>query len=52
MHNAVQKRSQKLTKVESFPQDFKDYISNRIKNGISPDVVMNTLPDKYKIYNN
>lgn len=50
MHNAVQKRSQKLTKVESFPQDFKDYISNRIKNGISPDVVMNTLPDKYKIY--
>ena len=49
-HNIVQRVSRIDTKLDSFPQEFKDYISDRIKNGISPDVVLNTLPDKYKMY--
>ena len=50
MHNTVQRVSRIGTKLDSFPQEFKDYLSDRIKNGISPDVIMNTLPDKYKMY--
>ena len=50
MHNAVQKVSRIDTKLDKFPKEFKDYLSNCIKNGISPDVIMNTLPEKYQIY--
>ncbi len=50
MHNAVQRISRIDTKVDKFPQEFKDYLSDRIKNGISPDVIMNTLPNKYIMY--
>lgn len=50
MHNAVQRVSRLDTKLDKFPQEFKDYLSNRIKNGISPDIVMNTLPEKYQMY--
>lgn len=50
MHNAVQKVSRIDTKVDKFPKEFKQYLADRIKNGISPDIIMNTLPDKYKMY--
>lgn len=50
MHNAVQRVSRIDTKLDKFPQEFKDYLSNRIKNGISPDIIMNTLPEKYQMY--
>lgn len=50
MHNAIQRVSRIDTKVDKFPQEFKDYLSDRIKNGISPDVIMNTLPNKYIMY--
>lgn len=50
MHDAVQRVSRIGTKVDSFPQEFKDYLSDRIKNGISPDITMNTLPEKYQMY--
>ena len=50
MHNAVQKGSRIGTKLDSFPEEFKDYISDRIKNGISPEVVMNTLPERFKMF--
>ena len=50
MHNAVQRVSRVDTKLEKFPEEFKIYISNLIKNGISPDIIMNTLPEKYKMY--
>ena len=49
-HNAVQKVSRIDTKLDTFPQEFKDYLSDRIKNGISPQVIMNTLPDRYKMF--
>ncbi len=48
MHNAVQRVSRIDTKLDKFPQEFKDYLSDRIKNGISPDIIMNTLPKKYQ----
>lgn len=50
MHNAVQRVSRIDTKLDKFPQEFKDYLSDRIKNGISPDIIMNTLPKKYQMY--
>jgi len=50
MHNAVQRVSRIDTKLDKFPQEFKDYISKLIKNGISPDIIMNTLPEKYTMY--
>lgn len=49
-HYAVKRISTMDVKLTSFPQDFKDYLSNRITNGISPDVILNTLPNKYKMY--
>lgn len=50
MHNAVQRVSRIITKVDKFPEEFKHYLSDRIKNGISPDIIMNTLPTKYQMY--
>ena len=50
MHDAVQRVSRIDTKLDNLPDEFKDYISNRIKNGISPDVTLNTLPDRFKMF--
>lgn len=50
MHNAVQRVSRIDTKLDKLPNEFKDYISDRIKNGISPDVTLNTLPDRFKMF--
>ena len=50
MHNAVQRVSRIGTKVDSFPEEFKDYLSKLIRNGISPEVIMNTLPKKYQMF--
>ena len=50
MHNAVQRVSRIGTKVDDFPEEFKDYISRLIKNGISPEVIMNTLPNKFLMF--
>lgn len=50
IHNAVQRISRIDTKADKVPQEFKDYISDRIKKGISPDIVTNTLPEKYQMF--
>lgn len=50
MHNAVQRVSRIDTKLDKFPDEFKTYLASRIKNGISPDIIMNTLPEKYQMY--
>lgn len=50
MHNAIQRISRIDTKADKVPQEFKDYISDRIKNGISPDIITNTLPEKYQMF--
>ena len=49
-HNAVQRISRIGTKVDSFPQEFNDYLADRIKNGISPDIIINTLPEKFSMF--
>lgn len=49
-HNIVQKVSRIGTKADSIPQEFKDYLANLIKNGISPDVILHTLPEKYQMF--
>jgi IS30 family transposase len=49
-HNVVQKVSRIDIKLDHFPEEFKKYISNRIKNGISPDVLLNTLPERFKMF--
>ena len=50
MHNAVQRISRVDTKADKVPQEFKNYISDRIKKGISPDITLNTLPEKYQMF--
>ena len=50
MHNAVQRISKVDTKADKVPQEFKNYISDRIKKGISPDITLNTLPEKYQMF--
>ena len=49
-HNLVQNISQKDLKLDSFPEEFKKYLSDLIKNGISPDIIMNTLPERFIMY--
>ena len=50
MHNAVQRISRIDIKLDKFPQEFKNYISRLIKNGISPDVILNTLPEEFQMF--
>lgn len=50
MHGAVQRVSRIDTKLDKLPDEFKDYISDRIKNGISPDVILNTLPERFQMF--
>ena len=50
MHNAVQRISRIDVKLDKFPTEFKFYISTLIKNGISPDVVLNTLPEEFQMF--
>ena len=49
-HNIVLNVSRKDLKFDIFPQEFKDYLSDRVRNGISPDIIVNTLPDRFKMY--
>ncbi len=49
-HEAAQNRSHVPLKFEVLPQDFLDYLSDRICAGLSPDIVLNTLPEKYRDY--
>lgn len=50
MHDAVQRVSRIDTKLDKLPNEFKDYIADRIKNGISPDVILNTLPERFIMF--
>ena len=50
MHETVQGVARKDLMADSLPKEFKIYISDRIKLGHSPEVILNTLPDKYKEY--
>ena len=37
-------------KFDSFPEEFKQYISNLIKKKISPDIILHTLPEKFSMF--
>lgn len=47
-HILAKKFSRQDKKIISFPYEFKLYLANSIKNGISPEVIVNTLPEEYK----
>lgn len=47
-HETVRRVSTLGLKVNDFSDEFKTYLSSRIKAGISPDIILNTLPEKYK----
>lgn len=49
-HSASKSSSHKPLKIDDFPDDFKDCLSKLIINGISPQIILNTLPNKYKQY--
>lgn len=49
-HHSVMNFSHRVLKFESLPSDFLLYISRLIKNGISPDIIVNTLPFRFQPY--
>lgn len=51
MHILSKTFSRKDKKILTFPKEFKIYLANCIKNGISPEVILNTLPEEYKNFN-
>jgi len=50
MHAVTRKISRIDTKLDKFPEDFKLYLSKLVKNGISPDIILNTLPIEFKMF--
>ena len=50
MHNAVQRVSRTGTKVDAFPQEFKDYLSRLIKNGILSGSYYEYSSRKYQMF--
>ncbi len=49
-HQTVQRVSQMDLKFDSFPEEFKQYISNLIKKKISPEIILHTLPEKFSMF--
>ena len=49
-HKSCKNNSHSSIKLKDFPSEYIDYLSGRIKAGISPDIILNTLPDEYKEY--
>ena len=50
LHSKLKVHSRKELNLNSFSDEFKIYLSDRIKHGISPEIIVNTLPTKYKNY--
>ena len=51
LHNNIKIHSRRNLNIQSFSDEFKLYLSNRIKNGISPEIIVNTLPNKFSNFN-
>ena len=49
-HHSAMNSSHRVLKFESLPDDFLNYISHLIKNVISPDIIVNTLPFRFQPY--
>lgn len=50
LHSNLKVHSRKELNLNSFSDEFKTYLSDRIKHGISPEFIVNTLPTKYNHY--
>lgn len=46
-HTALMYYTHRHLKIDSFPSEFLDYLSLLLKNGISPDIIMHTLPPEF-----
>ena len=49
-HKAKSNESHVPLKIENLPESFKEYLSKKIKAGISPEIVLARLPNKFKKY--
>ena len=49
-HHALMNMSHRSLKFESLPEEFLTYIATLIKHGISPDIILNTLPFRFQSY--
>lgn len=49
-HEAAQNSNHVPLKYMDLPEKFVDYLSGRIKAGISPDIILNRLPEEYLPY--
>jgi len=50
LHKAKQNNSHIGLKLTTLPSELLEYISGRIRSGISPDIILHKLPDKFKDY--
>lgn len=49
-HRSKMNESHVPLKLESLPDSFKEYLAKKIKAGVSPEIVVNRLPNKYSKY--
>ena len=47
-HEAAKNRSHVPLKFEDLPEEFLDYVSGRLCAGISPEIILNTLPERFE----
>ena len=49
-HHSMMNVSHRVLKIQDLPEEFLIYIATLIKHGISPDVILNTLPFRFRSY--
>ena len=49
-HKAIMNESHVPLKIENLPESFKEYLAEKIKAGLSPDIIVHRLPSKYQKY--
>ena len=49
-HKAKLNESHVPLKIENLPDSFKEYLAKKIKDGISPEIIVNRLPKKFEKY--
>ena len=49
-HRSLQNSSHHSLKLNDLPIEFQDYLSKKICDGISPEVILGVLPEKFKQY--
>lgn len=49
-HKSLQNTSHHSLKIDEFPNDYQEYLSRKICDGISPEVILGTLPERFEPY--